>query len=64
MGGLLGLILTFNIIFMTYTNCCSNGLQTRVSFMRKGRKGYSKVDVESEIDSEAQMIQNEDDESQ
>ena len=67
--GLFGIILTFSILYMTYSNCFggSSG-EGRVSFMsrrKRGNKGYSKVNVESEFDSEAQMIQNDDeDESQ
>ena len=56
-GGLLGLILTLNIIFMVYNNYCNND---RISFRRRGRKQrYSKVNIDSELDSEAQMIVNE-----
>ena len=64
LGGLLSVILTFNIIFMTYKHCCCNNNDLssgRASFMKR-KKGYSKVDVESEFDSEAQMIGNDDDE--
>ena len=55
----------FNIIFMTYRNCCDGSGQGRGPIMpRRRKKGYSKVNVESEFDSEAQMIGNEYDESQ
>ena len=69
LGGLLGIVLTFNIVFMTYRNCCDNNNRSRgrASFMpRRNKKGkYSKVNnADSEFDSEAQMIQNDDDESQ
>ena len=66
LGGLFGIVLTFNIVFMTYRNCCDGSQQGRAPFIRRRgrRKGYSKVNIESEFDSEAQMIGTEDDESQ
>ena len=58
LGGLMAVILTFNIVFMCAANCRrgSSSSRPRVSFGRR-KKGYSKVKaVDSEFDSEAQMI--------
>jgi len=52
-GGLLAVILTLNIAFMCYMNCCKNtGFGGgRVSFSRARRSGYDSVKAnESEAD--------------
>lgn len=59
-GGVLAVVLTLNIVFMCYMNCCNdsnNGLRGgRVSFSRARRSGYNSVKVnESGVDDDSEV---------
>ena len=57
LGGLLGLVLTFNIAFMTYTNCCRASRDRPLVLFGK-RKGYKKVKIADSEDFSANDSEN------